>query len=233
MADSIPPDSLCAPPAASAGDRALGRLVSLAVVLEIALALRVAAADAVEWFVRHGGQAQLDLFPDTDIYWGLARAIRAGGPYEYVEWGDIPHFAIRTPGYPLFLAACQAVFGERTLPARLIQAVLGMLCVYLVYRLTRPLVPSGQDRSADDTASGDRSDDPLAGRSARWHRAVPLVAAAVAAANPHYLVMSALVLSEAAFEPLMLAALLVVAVLWPARGALDGGGPIAGGRSGL
>src|SRR5262245_47420503 len=177
MADSIPPDSLCAPPAASAGDRALGRLVSLAVVLEIALALRVAAADAVEWFVRHGGQAQLDLFPDTDIYWGLARAIRAGGPYEYVEWGDIPHFAIRTPGYPILLAACQAAFGERTLPVRLVQAALGTLCVYLVYLLARQLVPPDRDRPSGVAAADARPDGGPDDMSSRWLRAAPLVAA--------------------------------------------------------
>ena len=137
MSESSPPDPVSAPADAGGRCAVLGRLVSLALVLEVALALRVAAADAVEWYVRRGGPARLDLFPDTDIYWELARAIRAGGPYEYVEWGDIPHFAIRTPGYPLFLAACQAVFGERTLPVRLVQAALGTLCVYLVYRLAR------------------------------------------------------------------------------------------------
>jgi 4-amino-4-deoxy-L-arabinose transferase-like glycosyltransferase len=213
MAESIPPD------VASTGDgrraRALGRLVTLALVLEVALALRVVAADAVEWYVRHGGPARLDVFPDTNIYWELARAIRAGGPYEYVEWGDIPHFAIRTPGYPLFLAICQSPFGERTLPVRLVQAVLGTLCVYLVYHLARRVL----------SADGEGSDDArLAGR---WGAAVPLAAAMVAAVNPHYLVMSAVVLSEAAFEPLMLAALLGVAMLWPARGRA----PIPGPRS--
>ena len=164
---------------------------SLLLVLEIALALRVAAADLVEWFVRRSGQARLDLFPDTNIYWELARAIRDGGPYEYVEWGDIPHQAIRTPGYPLFLSACQAILGERTLPVRLVQAALGMLCVYLVYQLVRRVVGPGRGRIS-----------------------LPLVAATAAAVNPHYLVMSALVLSEALFEPLMLAAMLAVAVLW-------------------
>ncbi len=198
MADSIPPDTWFA--RASRPPGLLGRLASLALVLEVALALRVATADAVEWYVRRG-PPRLDLFPDTDIYWELARAIRAGGPYEYVEWGDIPHFAIRTPGYPLLLAASQAVFGERTLPIRLVQAALGTLCVYLVYHLARQL------------ASTDRDD---ADMSPRRRGNAPLIAAAVAAVNPHYLVMSSLVLSEAAFEPLMLAALLGVAVLWPA-----------------
>lgn len=200
MAESIQPESA---PALSGGSSRFDRLASLAVVLELALALRVAAADAVEWLVRRGGQVRLDIFPDTGIYWELARAIRAGGPYEYVEWADIPHFAIRTPGYPLLLAACQAAFGERTLPVRLVQAALGTLCVYLVYRLAAQFV-------AEPERSSQR----------RW--SVPLVAAALAAVNPHYLFLSAVVLSEAAFEPLMLATLLGLAMLWK-RGPIDPG----------
>jgi 4-amino-4-deoxy-L-arabinose transferase-like glycosyltransferase len=230
MAESIPPDSGLA--RTSRPHRLLGRLASLALVLEIALALRVAAADAVEWYARRGGQARLDLFPDTDIYWELARAIRAGGPYEYVEWGDIPHFAIRTPGYPLLLAACQAIFGERTLPVRLVQAALGTLCVYLVYHIARQLILTDRDRAADAAASGARPGGGSGGGEVspqrRW--TVPLIAAAIAAVNPHYLVMSSLVLSEAVFEPLMLAALLGVAVLWPRSRDAGGPDPIAGWR---
>jgi 4-amino-4-deoxy-L-arabinose transferase-like glycosyltransferase len=216
MAESIPANSGFA--RTSRPRQLLARLASLALVLEVALGLRVAAADAVEWFVRSRGPARLDLFPDTDIYWELARAIRAGGPYEYVEWGDIPHFAIRTPGYPLLLAACQALFGERTLPVRLVQAVLGTLCVYLVYHLARQVVLTEADRAADDAISP----------QGRW--TVPLIAAAIAAVNPHYLVMSSLVLSEAAFEPLMLATLLGVAALWPRRRDAGGTGSVAGWR---
>ena len=52
------------------------------------------------------------------------------------DYADIPHFALRTPGYPLLMAACQALFGERPLAVRLVQAVLGTVGVYLVYRLT-------------------------------------------------------------------------------------------------
>ena len=36
----------------------------------------------------------------------------------------IPHIAMRTSGFPLVLAACQAVFGEYAFPVRLIQAAL-------------------------------------------------------------------------------------------------------------
>jgi hypothetical protein len=235
MAESIRRDPVSATAPAEGGDRrrALGRWVSLALVLEIALALRICAADAVEWYVRSRGPAGLDLFPDTTIYWELARGIRANGSYEYVEWGDIPHFAIRTPGYPLFLAGCQAVFGERTLPVRLVQAALGTLCVYLVFHLARACVPSGQDGSDDHEAVGAGSDGNSGPASTRWGVSVPMVAAAVAALNPQYLVMSVLVLSEAAFEPLMLAALLGTAVLWPASRAAGGVLPSEGWRSGL
>jgi 4-amino-4-deoxy-L-arabinose transferase-like glycosyltransferase len=200
----------------------------LILVLEVALALRVLAADLVAWYVRRDGPQRLCIFPDTTIYWELARTIRAAEPYQYVEWSDIPHFALRTPGYPLFLAACQAVFGERTLAIRLVQAVLGTLSVYLVYHLARRVGgdeprgpgagrggPAGNEEvgrprpgGGDETGGGDRS-------IRRW--TIPLVAAALVAVHPYSILMTPLILSEAAFVPLMLAALLGLAVLWPGR----------------
>jgi 4-amino-4-deoxy-L-arabinose transferase-like glycosyltransferase len=201
---------------------------SIALLLEVALALRVLAADSVEWYVRRGGTGRLCVFDDTNIYWGLAQAIRAGEPYQVVEWSDIPHFALRTPGYPLVLAACQAIFGERTLAVRLVQAVLGTACVCLVYCLARELVDSGnrwmgrvsrvgqsglrrEQAGSESSLLVDASGEPERG----W--TIPLVAAWVAAVNPYYVLMSSLILSEAIFEPLMLTSLLGVAVLWRAR----------------
>jgi 4-amino-4-deoxy-L-arabinose transferase-like glycosyltransferase len=201
MAEPTPPHSVAAPPRAGTWRRTLTGLVSLALVLQVALGLRVIAADSVDLYVHRGGSAALCLFPDTAIYWGLARAIRTGAPYEYVEWNDIPHFARRTPGYPLFLATCQGIFGLRTLAVRLVQAGLGTLSVYLIYRLTRQLAASiGLAPSAEPF--------PSRGLSAA------LVAAALAAINPYYLYMTVLILSEAVFVPLMLAALWGLAVLW-------------------
>lgn len=171
--------------------RATGRLAAFALVFEIALGLRVAAADLVEWLSRRKGT--LCLFPDTDIYWLLARTIRAGEPFEVTLWGDLPHFALRTPGYPLFLAACQALFGERVLAVRLVQAVLGTLTVWLVYRLTARLVP----------ASGSTA---------------PFLAAVLAAVDPYAVFNSALILSEAVFILLMVASLWAQAILWAPAG---------------
>ena len=67
----------------------------------------------------------MSCFPTPRSTGGWLARFARDEPYEYVEWSDIPHFAVRTPGYPLFLAVCQAIFGERTLAVRLVQAGLG------------------------------------------------------------------------------------------------------------
>jgi 4-amino-4-deoxy-L-arabinose transferase-like glycosyltransferase len=229
-------------PAAHRGTTA--KLASIALVLEIALGLRVLAADGVDWYVRRGGAGRLCVFDDTNTYWVLAQAICAGEPYQYVEWSDIPHFALRTPGYPLVLAACQAIFGERTLAVRLVQAVLGTACVYLVYCLARQLADSGSGsighrhqamppghRMEPPGCQSSSSRDEPGSEGRGW--TIPLVAAAIAATNPYYVLMSSLILSEAVFEPLMLVSLLGIATLWNARCGRDapagGAGPAGGG----
>jgi 4-amino-4-deoxy-L-arabinose transferase-like glycosyltransferase len=211
MAEPTPPDSVCAPARTWTPAALVAALASLALLLEVALGLRVVAANLLDLYVRRGGADQLCLFPDTRIYWDLARSIRAGAPYEIVEWSDIPHFALRTPGYPLFLAAGQAVFGERTLPVRLVQASLGTVSVYLLYRLVRQLAPAGKPDLLVAQVSPQR-----------W---TAHLAAAVAALNPYYIFMSSLLLSEAVFEPLMLAVLCGLAMLWERPGdSVPGGG---------
>ena len=195
--------------------RLLTGSASLAFVLEIALALRILAAGSIDSYVHRGAPDRLCVFPDTMIYWGLARTIRAGTTYEYIEWNDIPHFSIRTPGYPLFLAGCQAAFGERTLAVRLVQAVLGVGSVYLVYRLSCRILPPTQI-----AAEGGSTDIRC------W--TASLVAAAMAAINPYYSIMSSLILSEAVFVPLMLANLWGFAVLWSERDQSTGRSPANG-----
>ena len=171
--------------------RAFDRLASLSVVVAVAFWLRVAAAVAVQWAADRRGT--LCLFPDTDTYWALAETIRRGTTY-VIFYDTQPHYALRTPGYPLFLAACRWAFGDRGLPARLVQAVLGAVSVAMVERLTRRAVP------------GDR---PVRGR---W--TVPLAAAALAAVEPYTVFTSALLLSEAVFLPLMMAGQWCLAEAW-------------------
>jgi 4-amino-4-deoxy-L-arabinose transferase-like glycosyltransferase len=167
------------------------RLASLATVLEWALGLRVLAAILVQWYARRKGA--LCIFPDTRIYWLLSETIVRGTSYEVLQWGDNPHFALRTPGYPLFLAACRLAFGDRLLPVRLVQAVLGTASVWMVYRLTDRVAPP---------------------RPAWRGWTVPLLASALAAIDPFLVATTALVLSEALFIPLMLLSLWGLAMIW-------------------
>jgi 4-amino-4-deoxy-L-arabinose transferase-like glycosyltransferase len=166
--------------------------IRLARLVELGLLVRILAADAVQWLAARRGTRCL--FPDTDIYWLLAKAIRRGGPYQVDQWG-VPHFSLRTPGYPLFLALCQTLFGERTLPARLAQAALGAACVVLVYRLVKSTWPEWHPPDA-----------------AGWTPA--LIAAALVAVEPYTVLTSAFLLSEALFLPLLLLGLWALASAW-------------------
>ncbi len=157
---------------------------SLAPILAAGLALRVAAAFVIQGYADRLGKPCL--FGDTTIYWELARAIREGRPF-VVDQSGMPHYALRTPGYPAFLAACQALFGERFLPIRLVQAALGTLGVYLVYRLVDRALPG---------------------------RNVAIVAALLAAVEPYGIGLGELILSEGLFVPLMLVGLSGLAALW-------------------
>jgi 4-amino-4-deoxy-L-arabinose transferase-like glycosyltransferase len=192
-------------------------------VLLVALLSRVIAARVLQSFVDRLEPARLCVFPDTNYYWLLASTIRRGGPYEIVEWGTVSYKAVRTPGYPLFLAACQAVMGEWPLGVRLVQAVLGTASVALVYLLTRRFEPSMRSAAGNGalgrTAGLFRSADgtPSVPATGRW-RSASVAAGMLAAINPYYVVISELLLSEALFMPLMLAALWGLAVLWRARG---------------
>jgi 4-amino-4-deoxy-L-arabinose transferase-like glycosyltransferase len=170
------------------------------------LAARVAAGLVVEIAARR--QGTLCLFADTNIYWHLAGALRDGEPYVVSQYG-MPHFAIRTPGYPLFLAAVSTFFGATTLTARIAQAGLGALCVWAVARLVDRLV-----------GGAERAGHPC--RAAVW-------AAWIVALEPYTVGMSALLLSEALFVPLMLLGLIGIAALSDpgTTGRLSGGQSVA------
>lgn len=173
------------------------RRATLPLILLAALAFRLLAAAAVQLYTHQKGL--LGVFGDTTIYWHLAEAIRTGSPYVVDQWGQ-PHYALRTPGYPAFLAACQAMFGEHAaLGARAVQAALGAVGVGFVYGLVVSLWRRGGE--------ADR----------RRARTVATVAAALAAVEPYSVGLSALLLSEALFVPLMLTALWGLSALWRPR----------------
>ena len=101
----------------------------MAWILGVAVTLRLVAAAGVSWYVARVGKPCV--FPDTIIYWELARAIVAGDPYRVFQ-GGAPHYALRTPGFPLFLAGCRLLFGASLPGVRIVQAILGTMAVWLV-----------------------------------------------------------------------------------------------------
>ncbi len=163
-------------------------------IAELALAVRIIGALGVEAFAERSDA--LGLFGDTAIYWELGLDIVRGEPYSVTQWG-IPHQALRTPGYPLFLAGCQAAFGARTLPVRLVQAAihaatvvaLGCLAVRMGCRL-------GLDRPRSRTAA--------------------LGAALVFGLEPYSVGASVVLLTEAFFIPVLVLCLWGQAWLWSA-----------------
>jgi 4-amino-4-deoxy-L-arabinose transferase-like glycosyltransferase len=128
---------------------------------------------------------------DTESYWTLGNAIARGQPYEYGEY----HYRVfRTPGYPVLLAPIFWIADDGPAAvywARAEAALLGTLAVLAVWRLTRLLF--------DD-------------RAALW-------AAALATFYPGAIVLSAWILSEAPFCPLMLLQLVFWVLAWKAPSA--------------
>ena len=124
-------------------------------------------------------QSQLDGrfgMGDSESYWVLGQNIAEGKPYQY---GSEHARVFRTPGYPLLLAPILWLVGDNQAAvflARAEAAFLGVLAVVGVWWLTRLLF--------DDGAA--------------------LVAAALATFYPGAIALSALILSEAPFCPLML-----------------------------
>ena len=171
-----------------------------ATILAVGLGLRVLAAFLVTGYVEKKGTPCV--FGDTTIYRQLAESIVLGKPYMVDQFGS-PHYALRTPGYPIFLAACREIFGPSLLAVRLVQAALGTLGVWLVANLAGAVL--------EDPHDPNRPDGPT-------DRTIPLMAAGLAAVHPYLVGMSALVLSEATFLPAMLAGLWGLASLWGSSG---------------
>ena len=161
-------------------DPAGGRALPL-VLFAVALAVRLAAGEVV----LSKGRAY---FPDSELYWGYAESLAQHGAFDVGGAG-----ARRTPGYPLFIAACTRLFGagdplvpptKGQLRAVLIaQAILGALVVVLIWNL-------GAVVSHGDPAL----------------RGAAFFAALAAALDPFSISLSAMVLSETLFTAAMVAA---------------------------
>ena len=154
----------------------------LIIVLALALALRLGAAVSVQHLLDHKLH-RLCLIPgDAEGYWELGRKLAAGESYAIYE---PPRSVLRTPGFPLVLAAGMTVFGENYLALRCLLAGIGTLACGLVYWLGGVL----QEREA------------------------ALPAAAFAAASPAQVGMSVLFLSDTCFAVALLASVLSLARL--------------------
>lgn len=90
-------------------------LLLLGLILALTLALRAATLFAV-----YGSNPDAILNPDSLTYEGPARALLATGRFDVDPRIPRPE-VMRTPGYPLFLAAVYGVFGESRRAAILVQ----------------------------------------------------------------------------------------------------------------
>ncbi|MBM3998128.1 MAG: glycosyltransferase family 39 protein [Planctomycetes bacterium] len=144
-------------------------------IVLLAAAFTVRLAAAVWWQSRLPADRPF-VFGDSESYWFLGQAIAEGRPFAF---GGPDLKVFRTPGYPLILAAVMRLAGadhSAVLPARCVGAVLGTVCVGLTVWWARSLF----------------------GPSIAWWSGWLIVA------YPGAVVMSVLVLSEAAFCPAML-----------------------------
>lgn len=163
--------------------------------LLLAMALAVRLAACLHWQSRLDQRRALFGFPDSESYWVLGRAIAEGRPYQY---GPEEAQIFRTPGYPLLLAPLFWTGGgqPRVIWARVQSAAFGTLAVAGVCWLGWRLF---------DARTG-------------------LIAAAMATFYPGAVAISAFVLSEAPFCPMMLLHLALWTAAWraasPRRAAL-------------
>jgi len=89
-----------------------------------------------------GLRAAFCLFCPMSVDWTDARGYHEGA-LSLVHNGTFPS-AFRPPGYPAFVAAIYAVFGERQLPVMLIQSVLSTAGVWLTYLLAVEILGRGR-----------------------------------------------------------------------------------------
>ena len=101
----------------------------------MALLLRVVVAIAIEQRVTAAGRTFL-IEGDANGYWELAQHLAAGDDYAIYQ---PPRYVLRTPGFPLLLAASIKIFGKSVLAASLVMAVVGTGSCWLTWLLARKL----------------------------------------------------------------------------------------------
>ena len=147
MAEPTPPHSVAAPARAGRWRRALAGLASLALVLQVALGLRIVAADAGRSLRpprRIGTVVSVSRHHRSTGGW-LGRFARAH-PMNMWNGATSPTSRCARRGTRCSWRPARPFSAERTLAVRLVQAGLGTLSVYLVYRLTRQLAASQRAR---------------------------------------------------------------------------------------
>ena len=78
---------------------------------------------------------------DTPLYQALAHNMLAHGTYAIDVFGKLTPVDIRTPGYPAFLAAIYAVFGESTRVVMIAQAAVDVLTCVIVAAMAAVIAP--------------------------------------------------------------------------------------------
>lgn len=109
-------------------------------ILIVALLLRILAAVVIDQKVGAEGR-QFLIEGDANGYWELGQKIAAGEEYSIYT---PPRRVLRTPGFPLLLAACIKVFGKSIFAASLVMAVVGTACCWLTYVLARGILNQTQ-----------------------------------------------------------------------------------------
>ena len=102
-------------------------------ILSIALILRIASAVVIDRHVRAEGR-QFLIEGDADGYWELGSKIADGEDYSIYQ---PPRRVLRTPGFPLLLAASISIFGENIFAATIVMAFVGSGCCWLTCLLAR------------------------------------------------------------------------------------------------
>lgn len=104
------------------------------IILAIALAIRVAGAIGLQWWL-DGRPGQTFLIEgDANGYWHLAEDIAEGRAFAIHE---PPRYALRMPGFPALLALLIRLFDDAYLPARILLAFIGTVACGLLFVLGR------------------------------------------------------------------------------------------------